>query len=659
MNGRWDLPKYSAFSDAFRNFITNYKGNAIYRPGFELMLKLYDCVLIEFKFNKEQDYLCVFYANNIKFLTYDVGGNFGFVQNGGSDLVVASPYSLAEAKELKGIGTAQNADVMYIVHPSHAPRKLVRTSATNFTLNTYVRTADPFTGAGDYPSKVEFHKGSLYYAATDNKITTIWRSKIGDYDDMTTGTADDDGFEFAVADLTEKITWLMSGNNSLLGGSSQANISINGDEVGKLITPTTVSAIITNTDGANDTQPIRKDNLLFYINSSERNVNYFSYDLLTESFVASDANLLSYDITEGRIKNLQYKKDRNNLIWTLCDGKLLSLNFNKEEKIMGWHKHDSVADFEDIQRMTNNEGDVQLFALQKYGSDYFLTRMAEDIQYPQEFEFCTGDEEVDREMFWRKTAELFKSANHSDLSQFVSNLHSSTITYVGATTVGSTGTITSSAADFSSADVDNWIEYKTDTGAEIGIFKITGYTSTTVVDVEVLTAPTTSVYSSWYKTFNTVGGLTDFIGGEVSVVGNGGYLGEFVVDGAGEIDLGREITVALVGFKYEGLIKTFNIGFAIQGINTQATVKNMNNVGIRFISSAGGKVGTSLYRMEDIQEFDPAGYYDLIPLPMDNDKYVSYNDSFDRNKCLYIKQDKPLPFKITSIIADITYGTRL
>lgn len=649
LNGRYDLPIYTSGSDVFENFFSNFKGNAIFRSGFENIVKFQDCRFIVFKFNKEQTYLALFYANEIKFLSYDGSGNLGFVQSGGSDLVVSSPYSLAECKELD---FDQNADVMYIVHPSHAPRKLTRVSATSFTLSTFTRTADPFTGAGDYPSCVSFYKGGLYYGATDNEITTVWRSKIGLYDDMTVGTNDDDGLKFSVSDLTERILWLEKGNNSLIGGSNEAIIAINGGTTSDTITPTTVTASITNTDGASETKPIRKDNLLFYINSQQRKVSYFSYDLLTESFKSQDANVVSYEITEDRIEKLAHKRDHNDLIFTICNGDLLSLNFNESERIIGWHEHTSQADFRDIAVITNNEGDYQLFSLMEYDGNFYICRLAEEVNYKLPHEFFTNDEDSDREAFHRYTAELLKQENHLDISQCVKNYYTSTITYDSGA-----GTITSSASDFSSSDVGKLIVYKNTTGYELGVFEITGYTSSTVVSVALKSDLSGNTSSTWYKSFSTISGLIDFIGKTLSVVGDGGYLGDFVVDGSGEIDLNKQVTYVVVGLSYDGLIKTFNLGFPIQGVNTQTTMKNLVRVGVRFISSAGGQIGTTLYRMKNIQEYDPSGYYDLPPLPMDGDKFVNYNDTFNTEKCLYIKQDKPLPLKITSIISEVDYGT--
>jgi len=659
LNARNDLPIYTTACEIFKNFYGNFKGNALFRNGFQDLLKFEDCVMIEFEFNEEQSYICLFTDNKVKFLTYDSTGNFGFVQSGGADLEIASPYSLEEARE---IDYDQNADVMYIVHPDYAPRKLTRTAADAFNISTFSRTSDPFTGADDYPSCVSFYTGYLYYGATNNEPTTIWRSKGGDYDNLSTGTEDDDGLKFAVAELTEKFQWLFGGNKSLIGGSSQGLVTINGGSPDEPITPTTVSANLTNSDGASSATPLRKEDLIFFINQAQRNVKYISYDIITEDFKTNDANVISYDISAGKFKRMVFKEDKNNLVWIIDEaGDLFSLNFNQAEKIVGWAKHESVATFEDICMISNNDGIKQLFCLLKYDSEYFVCRMSEQPEFELRDEFYTDDdsEEEDTIAYNRYTSEILKECNYLDLSQSVYNYYTSTITYLGDTEVGGTGVLTSSASDFSASDVGSDIWYKTDTGREWGIFTIDTYTSATRVEVTVVATPTALSYSKWYRTFTTITGLTDFAGETMSVVADGGYLGDYAVDASGQITLDRKVTVAWVGFKYEGLIKTFNLGFSIQGVNTQTTPKNLYKAGIRFVYSAGGLLGTTLYDMNEIQEWSVTGEYDLPPIPMDGNEYVNYNDNFDREKSIYIKQDKPLPLNVTGLIAQVSYGQEI
>jgi len=64
-------------------------------------------------------------VNSSSFTTYASGGTAERVYT------VSSPYLTAELFELQ---VAQSNDVMYIVHPNHAPRKLTRTGHTSWTL---------------------------------------------------------------------------------------------------------------------------------------------------------------------------------------------------------------------------------------------------------------------------------------------------------------------------------------------------------------------------------------------------------------------------------------------------------------------------------------------------------------------------------------------
>lgn len=662
LNGRFDLPIYGSGLDVCTNFFTNFKGNAIFRCGFEIVDEWVDCALVEFKFNNAQSYIVAMIKEKMRFLTYDASGLLGWVLDGENPLEVATPYTLAHAKEIALKSNPQNADVMYIFHKNYEPRKLVRTSSVTFTLSTYVRTADPFddpvSGTTGYPDCGCFYKGFLYCFASTKKPTHLFRSKAADYDNFTVGTNDEDAFIFAIADLTEPILWAAAGNNSLIVGSSQAVAAINGGSTSESITPKTVEVTITNTDGASMTAPVRKDQLLFYIDNLQRRVMYFSYDLLSESFKSEDSNFISYDITKGTIKKLVYKKDKNDLIYCIrADGSLLSLNFNQEEKIIGWHEHKTDGVILDIAKMSDNEGNINLFIVVSRETGVFIERLANEVEFPLMSESWTGDEKADKEAYWRLISEKLKWCVYLDNSVMFYRLSKVVITYDDLA-----GTITANSASFSAGDVGNRIIYKTVTGKEKGYFKIVGYVSDTVVEVENLLAvePSHKVYGAWYKTFSQIAGLADYVNEVVSVVADGGYIGEFRVDNNGEIDFGdRQVSVVVIGRKYRGTLKTFNLGFQAEGINTQITPKSLVRAGVRFSFSAGGKVGASLYNMQPIQEFDPSGFYDLPPLPMDGDVFVEYTDGLDKDKCLYIVQDEPLPLHLTGLFSEMEYGTRV
>ena len=69
--------------------------------------------------------------------------------------------------------------------------------------------------------------------------------------------------------------------------------------------------------------------------------------------------------------------------------------------------------------------------------------------------------------------------------------------------------------------------------------------------------------------------------------------------------------------------------------------------------SAGGEVGSSLYKLDKIQKFNPEGLLDVPPLPMDKGFFeVLLDGSYEKDKHYYVVQKEPLPFNINAIIPE-------
>lgn len=767
--GRFDLPIYTSGSDIFRNFESNYKGNAIFRAGFEYMLGFQDCAFVEFRFSNNQNYIIVMYATKMRFLSYDSAGNFGWVLDGSSNILeVTTPYTLDQCKYIAQGKPAQNADVMVFTHTAHPPKDLRRISANSFTFvdhvfvglgspfaaknatisgatqanpcvitanahgfrsgdavtisgvagmtqlngNTYtidVLTVNTFslrginsTGftaytsggtaarAADFPDCALFYRSRLYFSTTPRRLTTIWGSASAQYDtyDLPATTTATSPLQFTVADITQRIEWLFGGDNSMIAGTGEAIVAINGGNVGDNITASTIEATITSADGCNHAYPLRKDGLVFYVGVNDRNVYFFKYDLLTESFVAQDANLVSFDITAGGFDKLRYKRDRNDLVYfrkkEATQVKFqpdpqkgyCSLNFKERENIVGWHEHVSDASFEDIAIITNNEGQPQLFALRRKPANIFsIERQAQPIEFAKRADFFSGADkrEEDDEAYTRYVAEQLRDCIHVDSALYYSDRRDDAVFYKGNTAVGSSGNVIAapaSAASFSAGDVGRSVVVRTATGYESGRFEITGFNSSTDVSVTVLQSPkglgtitipsgpnagTWPTWADWYLTFRTISGVP--YDGTVAAVTDGGYRADFQVTG-GAIDFGSQISSVVIGSKYEGIIKSFSLGFTVQGANTQTTLKSINRVGIRTVSSAGGKVGSTRYHLEPVQELTGNEINYLPPIPIDGTKYIVYTDESEFDKYFYIVQDQPLPFVVAAAMVEAEYAVR-
>ena len=138
--GRVDVGKYANGCRVMQNFIPLVHGPARRRPGtyFIAELKASDkkARLIPFEFSVTQAYVLEFGDRYIRFYK-----DQGQIVDGGSPYEISSPYAEAD---LPGLKFVQDADTMYIVHPSHKPRKLTRTGHTAWTLSEITFIDGPY-----------------------------------------------------------------------------------------------------------------------------------------------------------------------------------------------------------------------------------------------------------------------------------------------------------------------------------------------------------------------------------------------------------------------------------------------------------------------------------------------------------------------------------
>ena len=128
--GRTDSPKYATGCEVMENFMALPHGGAKRRGGTrfinEVKNSTHSTRLISFEYSVDQTYVLEFGDNYIRFYT-----NGGQVQANGSVYEITTAYTHDQVGELQ---IAQNADVMWIVHPSHKPRKLTRLAHSSWTL---------------------------------------------------------------------------------------------------------------------------------------------------------------------------------------------------------------------------------------------------------------------------------------------------------------------------------------------------------------------------------------------------------------------------------------------------------------------------------------------------------------------------------------------
>lgn len=129
---RVDLEKYAVGLKLAENVFIHPHGGLSNRAGLEFVNEVKSSAtrvrLIPFQFNTEQSYVLEFGAGYMR--VYRDGG---LVLSGGSPYEITTPYAASEVADLV---FAQEADVMYLCHVNHAPRKLGRFADDNWLLTT-------------------------------------------------------------------------------------------------------------------------------------------------------------------------------------------------------------------------------------------------------------------------------------------------------------------------------------------------------------------------------------------------------------------------------------------------------------------------------------------------------------------------------------------
>lgn len=129
--GRADIAKYKNALETCLNYIPTVQGGLTRRSGTRYVAEVKDSTkrvrLQRFEFSITQAYVLEFGPSYIRFYLND------------GQLISGTPYEVATPYaevDLFNLSFAQSADVLYIAHPSYAPRKLQRLGATSWTLTT-------------------------------------------------------------------------------------------------------------------------------------------------------------------------------------------------------------------------------------------------------------------------------------------------------------------------------------------------------------------------------------------------------------------------------------------------------------------------------------------------------------------------------------------
>ena len=146
LNGRIDMEKYYNGASSINNFQVLMHGGLQKRSGTRYIAPIKTQTgsnsgarLIPFVFSKTQAYILEFGHNYIRFFKDE-----GQITSGGSVYEISTTYTAAQISEIEYV---QSADVLYLVHDNHKPRKLSRTGHTSWSISDVDFFDGPYNAA--------------------------------------------------------------------------------------------------------------------------------------------------------------------------------------------------------------------------------------------------------------------------------------------------------------------------------------------------------------------------------------------------------------------------------------------------------------------------------------------------------------------------------
>jgi hypothetical protein len=646
LTGRTDFEKYQSAAKTMENFLVHPQGAATRRVGTQFIASVKTASaktrLIPFEFSTTQTYILEFGNNYIRFFK-----DKGQIISGGSAYEISSPYLTAELFDIK---FAQSADVMYICHPNHEVMKLSRTGHTSWTLaqvdftdgpylatNSTTTTLTPasasvgtgvnvtasavtginggsgflttdvgrfisfndgiakvtsrtsttvvvceiitafantdaksdwklgaFSDTTGHPSCISFYEQRLVFAGTTSEPQTVFFSKAGDYENMTSGTNADDAMVYTIAANQVNVIRYLKAQRTLVIGTTAAEYTVSADGTDASITPTNITIKRQSSYGSANVDAVTAGNAILFLQKAKRKIRELAYNFDSDSYVAPDLCILNDTVTDSGIVQMEWQQEPDNILWCVRDdGQLAALTYQRSENVVSWHRHILGG------------------------------------------AFGSGNAVVE------SIASISGELNEDELWCIVKRtVNGATVRYVEC---------------FSDFDFDE----------------------TSATDFKFLDSHLS--YSGSATT--TLSGLDHLEGQTVSILADGSVHANRVVS-SGAVSLDRSITKACIGLSYDSVLQTMRIegGAAVGEGTSQGKIKRITKVVLRLFETVGVKVGPSLSNLETVPFRTTSSKLSApVDTLIEGDKEIEFNDDYNSDGHIFIKQDQPLPASILAI----------
>ena len=562
---------------------------------------------------------------------------------------VGAPFADSDLAELH---YTQSADVLYLAHRDFAPRRLSRTGHASWSLEEIAFTAAPEAWAeGNYPRVVGFYEDRLGWGSTPAEPQTLWFSRTGDFENLTTGPEDDDGLEFTIsAGQVNAIRWIAE-DQQLQIGTSGATRTLAGAGVNEALTPNSVKGKRHTTYGSAAIQPVQTGAVTLFVGRNRRRIREFVYSFDVDRFVSPDLSLLSEHMTRPGIREIAYAQDPDSIVWMcLNDGQLIGMTYERDQDVVAWHRHHvggsaATTGHGIVESVTVVPGGLrdELWLVVRREIGGVTRRYVE--QLAPVFDSVTMNAGVTEAFFvdsglsYIATPVAVTGATNAQPVVVTAPSHGipegALVRFTGIGGMNELNGPTFRAVDCT----DDGFALETPNGVTIDGSAFGTFTAGGTVRLLA----------------SSVSGLDHIEGESVAILGDGAvYPRQTVSGGIVTLANGGSAAVIHVGLPFGAVARTLRPEAGGADGTAQGRRKRVHKIVLRLRDALGLKVGRSESEL-DVIPFRRAGDpMDSAPPFFEGEKEISFNGGWDTAGQVTIVQDQPLPAHLLAIIPHLT-----
>jgi len=588
-------------------------------------------------------------GNNVNTTGYTAYGSAGVANK---IYEIASPYVTANIPTIK---FAQSADIMYLVHPSYAVRKLTRTGHTSWTLTTpTIVTSEDKT-----PNAITKANPGVVTTSTDHGYLE------GDFVTFTNigGMTQLNGNVYKVGTVGSSTTFnIQDSSGTNLNTSSYGTFSAGGsDTVNKLTDP----VLNTTTDYYPSSVTFFEQRLVFAGSNNNPQSLWFSKSGSLENFTtgtnATDA--MVYTIASNKVNAIRYMSAQRSLIVGTVGGEFV------------------VSASGTTQPLTPTN--VQIQKQSSYGSANIDAVQIENVTM-----FVQRAKRKLRELTYNLNIDQYQATDMTLLAEHITENGITEMAYQqepdsilwcvrgDGTLLGFTYARAESVMGWhrhilggvfgsSQAVVESVASIPTDSNEDefymIVKRTINGATRRYVEYLTLFdygTDQNDGFYVDSGLTYSgsaatVISGLDHLEGQSVTILANGATHPNKTVSG-GSITLDRSSTKVHIGLNYTSLLQTMRVELQGEGGTSQSKDKRIHEVTLRLHETVGVEVGPDLDNMERIPFRSSAAAMDTAVPLFTGDKQIEFRDDFNTDGFVYVRQTQPLPLTLISAYPRIT-----